>query len=127
VSWTIAIPYEVPSQNTRDGWHWSRCDKDTKAAERLIRFLGNTVPRPTGRRLVEVIAYRKQRCADTANLIGGAKGLLDALVRAGLLKDDRDQLAAITYDQHPLSKLPDDHLKRFGRVPVTVITLTDQP
>lgn len=64
------------------------------------------LPRATGHRSIHIIAYRLRRCADVANLIGGAKPCVDGLVDAGLLVDDRDSMATITYEQQVASKSP---------------------
>ena len=64
------------------------------------------IERANGPRALHIVAYRKQRCADIANLIGGAKACIDGMTDAGLLVDDRDQLARITYEQQVTSRSP---------------------
>ncbi len=127
MTWTLAIPYNIPSQNTRDSMHWRARHRDTKTCEMLVRLAAANVPRATGPRSVVVTSYRKQRCADHSNLVGGAKGMVDSLVRAGLLVDDRDQLARIAYEQETLARMTPDDVARFGRVPLTVLSITDTP
>jgi len=119
------ISYEIPSQNKRDHWHWSQRHRDTKRAETALRVQASSIPRAKGPRKICVTAYRKVRCADIANLIGGAKGLVDALVRVGLLIDDKDACASIFYEQFTCSQMPPDvHDWTKGR-PCTVIRIED--
>lgn len=124
MTYTFTLNYNIPSQNTRDGWHWSQRNKDTKMAEGMIR-LRPRAPRANGKREVWVTSYRKQRCHDDSNLRGGSKGLIDAIVRAGLLVDDSDKLAVIHYEQFPLSKMPPDLAEQFCGRPCTTISLED--
>lgn len=121
---TFSIPYNIMSQNTRDSLHWSKRNRDTKKAEGMIR-LRPRAPKANGMRDVWITSYRSQRCADIANLIGGAKGLIDAIVRAGLLVDDSDKFAHIHYEQFPLSKMPPDLAEQFSGRPCTTISLED--
>jgi hypothetical protein len=92
------IGYEVPSQNTYNGWHWSKRHRDTMRLERWIRSV-HPYPPAEGHRHLHIHRVCRQRITDDANLRGGAKGLVDAIKRAGLIKDDKDQLATITYSQ----------------------------
>lgn len=124
-SWTIEIPLEIPSQNTTSkGKHWRARVARTRATRSKWRQYAALAmrmvqcPVATGPRAIHIVAYRKQRCADIANLIGGAKACIDGLCDAGLLLDDRDQLASITYEQHARSKHP---RKTVG----TIITITE--
>lgn len=110
---TIQIPHEIPSQNTTGiGRTWQARASGIKKLRTLWRLVtGNQMrlafaPRATGPRSMHIIAYRTQRCADIANLIGGAKSCIDGMVDAGLLLDDRDSLARITYEQQVASKSP---------------------
>ena len=59
-----------------------------------------------GRVTLHLTAYRRRLCRDNANLIGGAKGLIDAIVREKIIQDDDDQHVLITYEQHLASKSP---------------------
>lgn len=118
----LLIPLEVPSQNTRDKWHWSKRSRETKAWERYIRayIRPGDLDKATGKRLVTIRAYRRQRCRDAANLVGGCKGLIDALVRVGLLIDDDRAHAEFTYAEEVASKSP---MKRAS----TKIEIEDLP
>lgn len=93
------IGYEVPSQNTYNGWHWSKRHRDTQQLERWIRTIAGVHPPADGHRYLHIHRVCRQRITDNANLRGGAKGLVDAVKRAGLIQDDKDQLATITYSQ----------------------------
>ncbi|MHC4715098.1 MAG: hypothetical protein ACYTAN_17790, partial [Planctomycetota bacterium] len=47
---------------------------------------------------VTVQSYRS-RLLDFGNLVGGAKGLIDALVAAGLATDDKPSMMTATYQR----------------------------
>lgn len=101
----------LPSQNVRERQHWALRRKIERWMEWSIRqqiSVGDTTT--SRRRTVRVTSYRRQRITDVANLIGGAKGLIDCLVRAGLLVDDSDRWASISYHQrlrsHPENPEP---------------------
>lgn len=121
----FAIPYTIPSQNTRDGWHWAARHKDTKRCEGMIRLQAQGIPKAAGKRFVFVTSYRVQRFKDDANFRGGAKGLLDAMKRAGLLIDDDDHNAVVSYEQFTLSKMPPDLERSFSGRPCTQIRLEE--
>lgn len=121
----LQIPAQIPSQNaTGSGSNW----RVRAWGTRTLRGLWHTwtmvemrragVTKATGPRALHIIAYRTQRCADTANLIGGAKACVDGMTDAGLLVDDRDRLARITYEQQVASKSP-------TKKPHTTVQVTD--
>jgi hypothetical protein len=96
----IILPGLLPSQNVRDRTFWAIRRRQEKRWEASLRWqvsVGDTTT--TRRRLVKVMSYRSRRITDAANLIGGAKGLIDCLVRAGLLVDDSDRWCSISYAQ----------------------------
>ena len=122
MTWTLTVPIEIPSQNQTNAWHWSKRHRHTKRCGYLLVKAGaNAVPKATGKRSCHILAFRTQRCRDISNLIGGAKGAVDALVRLGLLVDDDDAHVDMSYDQSTLS-----HSPTTGQV-CTVITLADIP
>ena len=122
---TLEICQEIPSQNnTGKGRTWQARAAGTKKTRSLWRLCATVemrragAVRATGPRSMHIIAYRTQRCADIANLIGGAKSCIDGMVDAGLLLDDRDSLAHITYEQRVASKSP-------TKKPHTTVIVTD--
>lgn len=117
--WSFLIPLETPSQNQLQEWHWRKRHKRGKAFEFWARAHGHGIPAATGHRFVKLMSYRKQRCKDIANLIGGSKGILDSLVRCGLLLDDSIPLMTATYDQATCLHSPIP-----GKV-ATIVTLSD--
>lgn len=107
------IPLEIPSQNvTEKGKSWRGRYAKTKARRHEwhgfctwgMHQVG--LPKATGHRSIKLIAYRKRCCYDIANLIGGAKACVDGMVDAGLLTDDRDSKAHISYEQFNLKDSP---------------------
>jgi hypothetical protein len=90
----------LPSQNRRERAHWRARRRQEKSWDLSIRCQVSVEDTTTSRRrAVKVISYRRQRITDCANLVGGAKGLIDCLVRAGLLVDDSDRWCSISYHQ----------------------------
>lgn len=121
----LEIPLEIPTQNaTERGRTWRARAAGTKSRRNTwchwcrSKMVIAGVKEAKGKRWLHVIAYRSQRCADIANLIGGFKSCLDGLVDAGLLMDDRDILAEITYEQQVASKSP-------TKKPHTTIIISD--
>ncbi len=127
---TIVIPLEIPSQNrTGRGRTWrvraaltrqirSAWALHARSAMAAIRAAPADRPRS-----LHVIAYRKRLVYDIANLIGGAKACIDGLVDAGMLTDDRDTAARITYEQ----RLASDPRGQVDRKPCTVVIAFDIP
>lgn len=122
---SFAIPYCVPSQNVRERWHWRRQRKDVTTCEELVYWHSRHIAPAMGRRLVRILSYRRQLITDRANLVGGCKGLIDGLVRAKLLIDDKDRFAAFEYDQRVLSQLPAELVRGARRLPMTVVEVVD--
>ncbi len=124
---TIAIPYCVPSLNKTSRQHWSCRKRDVDMCTNLLRVYGGHCPQATGKRKVHIISYRRQRCTDEANYIGGCKSLIDAIVRRGLLVDDRDKLASFTYEQRVMSQMPEELKALHGGKAVTVLEIEEAP
>lgn len=102
----IEIPLEIPSQNkTEKGRSWRARAGMTRDRRNAWAMLCRSqmakwgIPKATGPRSIKIVSFRKRRCYDIANLIGGAKSCVDGMVDAGLLLDDADSKAAITYEQ----------------------------
>jgi hypothetical protein len=124
---SFIVPYNIPSQNVRERKHWRWTNADKKNAERIIRIITtphNQPQLPDEKRFMVITSYRRQRITDDANLRGGAKGLVDALVRVGFLVDDSIHWALIDYKQEVLSKYPRDYPQQYRGVPCTHITVT---
>ena len=93
------LPAIWPSQNVYDRWHWARQRRQVEFWAGLIRCQLKAPAACDEFRTVLLQCYRRQRCRDKANLEGGAKGLVDGIVRAGLLKDDSSDWCDIAYRQ----------------------------
>lgn len=109
----LLIELEIPSQNvTEKGRSWRGRYAKTRERRATWHMLCRIameiakVPRATGPRTIKITAFRKQRCKDIANLIGGAKACVDGLVDAGLIQDDSDTKARISYEQRVVSEGP---------------------
>ncbi len=97
----LVISREIPSQNVRDRRHWRDRHADTQTFQVLLRAAVKRLPmRPSCKMRVRIVSLRARLIDDNANLRGGAKGLVDALVRLGFIRDDSDDAAHITYEQH---------------------------
>ena len=127
MKYAFAIPYEVPSQNVTARRHWRHNYQDVDRTNRLARIMGNEACHAKKRRSVTITSYRTRRITDHANLVGGCKSLVDGLVRAGVLVDDSDRLASITYAQAVLSQMPVDLQLKFAGRPCTLIEVEDMP
>lgn len=115
----------IPSQNDTEREHWSVKHRRSQKVESWLRSLmcpAEALDEPR-KRSVHVISYRRRRCSDIANLIGGAKGHIDALTRCKLLWDDSDEWAAITYEQQTLRGSP---VRSYGKgQPCTLFIVED--
>lgn len=119
---TVGIPFLIPSQ----GEHYMARHRGTKLAEAYLRTLGRHVTRAEGRRIVDIVMYRPRKFSDYANMVSACKGLNDAVKRAGFIVDDSIKWATFTYKQNTLGALPASLIKRFGRVPIVCLTITDE-
>ncbi len=85
----LQVPVKLQSQNTGYNSHWSvkhRARKDMElVADVILKDLSPSLTKARGPRIM--IIYNRGR-ADVPNIIGGAKGLIDALVKKGVLIDD---------------------------------------
>lgn len=114
---------QIPGQNKRERWHWARQRREVSSWEIQFRVLAPPAALApyTGKKLhVTITSYRRQRFHDEANLIGGCKGLVDGLVRAGVLVDDSTTWATFTYRQETLAHSPLRYL-----LPCTVVEIED--
>lgn len=118
------VQLQIPGQNKRERWHWAAQRREVQHWCLLagLQFTAQGLAKATGRRRVAITSYRRQRFRDEANLVGGCKGLIDGLVRAGLLVDDSSTWAAFAYRQELASASP------LGRgKPCTVIEIEEAP
>ena len=114
----LLLPIVIPGQNTRERWHWTKQRREVKQWAAWARSMTTPAQAAKGKRRVRIVSYRRQRFHDRANLVGGCKGLIDGLVEAGLLVDDRIGLMEATYEQDVVVNSPD-------RKPVTLIEIED--
>ena len=106
MTWDIIVDREVESGNRRvfnvGGSRWKYAAKrDAWQLEfRAFRLL-RRIPKASAKRRVTLTRYYdgRQREWDADNLATGAKPVIDALVREGLLVDDARAFAEIHYDQ----------------------------
>ena len=101
---TLTIPFAVHSQNREHGRHWATKHRNGADYQLAIRaelnrqgLFNGALPKP-GRAKVCILRYGP-RTLDVGNLIGGCKGLIDAMVREGLLRDDSPKWATFVYGQ----------------------------
>ena len=120
MTWTFTVPLEVPSQNATDRMHWAARNKLKKRWLTAVLLNAFRIPRAEGKRSVRIMAYRKRRITDHANLVGGCKLVIDALRDSRQLIDDSDRWMVATYAQDLASHSP------TGK-PCTVFTIEDLP
>jgi hypothetical protein len=122
---TLTLLKPIESQNKRDKMHWAQKAKDRQDwTSRMIAlvYLSNTQEwllnvKQKEKRFVKVVSYRK-RLLDYGNLVGGAKGMIDALKHARLIYDDCPQWIKVEYVQCTTNK---------GQGPCTTITIDKEP
>lgn len=99
---TLTVQRESLSGNALAYAHWRARMKDRDAWLIFLRAALARLPvwpqKATGKRRVEIVAYRKRKL-DTDNLSSGLKHCRDCLTRLGLLVDDSPRWAVFVYDQ----------------------------
>jgi hypothetical protein len=102
----IVIYEAIKSQNTREKQHWGSRARDNKRWRAYVRAAMTPAERSqvvnVKRRVV--ITSIRGRLLDVGNLVGGAKGLVDALVQCGILVDDSPKWCEIEYHQRIKTK-----------------------
>ena len=94
---TITIGELTPSQNVLSRRyrhaHVYRTLRDRFAGWLMVEMMNQRIPCATGRRRLEIvrIVRSKRYLLDRGNFVGGCKPLLDAAIRRGLIKDDREE------------------------------------
>lgn len=91
--WHAVVPLRcVPSANTTTREHWRararRVDEIATVLGMLRLADGRGIPPLPRARLRLALHFRDRRRRDPQNYLGGAKQLVDALVRIGVLVDD---------------------------------------
>jgi hypothetical protein len=112
-TWEMELPIGSPSQNAMSG---NKGSMAARAAYRKLRdnyclFIRTfarqlSIPHATARRRIRFVRYYMGRSQpyDLANLIGGAKALVDALVLEGQLLDDDEKHFEGHYAQRRVEK-----------------------
>jgi len=103
----IVLPIVTPSQNVYQRWHWAKRGQFRDNAQLLVRFAVakcrlDQAPVPV-RAVVRVIRCGP-RLLDIGNLVGGAKPLMDALVRERVIQDDSPRWVEEIYLQEIVSR-----------------------
>ena len=118
MTWTIRLDDATPSQNTLDRMH--HIDRWKYKREWFYRLRASkgilTIPKATGPRSLRVERHGRGTL-DTANLIGGLKGIIDDLVTLGLFTDD--------HPDHLRLDLPSQHKLTKGQKPHTILIIED--
>ena len=103
----LTIPLSVPSLNKVFRWHWAKKLRLRKTYQIYIRSAMNKLKyRKTKKKeaFELVITTTVKRKYDYDNLVGGAKILVDALVREGFIYDDSPLYVKTRYSQFTGSK-----------------------
>jgi Holliday junction resolvase RusA-like endonuclease len=106
VSWKFTLPKQLGSLNDhvinagRSRWQYKREREEWRMLLTNARRL-HEVTRPIGKRIVVLtrLYSGRERERDHDNLVGAAKPVLDAMVKAGLLVDDAPAFLVCTYRQ----------------------------
>ena len=117
MTWTLRLDDATPSQNILDRMHW--VDRRQYKAEWKLRIRASkgflSIPKASGPRRLTVERHGRKEL-DTANLVGGLKGIQDDLVQLGLFLDDTPSLLILETSQHRLTK---------GQHPHTILIIQD--
>lgn len=102
------FPVKIDSLNKRLTRHWSRNYRDGKALQAIIGAFINRYSlkvhfQEKRKRRVKFVSLRS-RMLDTDNLIGGFKGVRDAIKRLGVIVDDSPKWLDALYEQRPAKK-----------------------
>jgi Holliday junction resolvase RusA-like endonuclease len=101
---TIELPQPTPSLNQTRGEHWGRKTRRRNSYQRFLTMTTRQAHKSgPARRLVTITRFGPREL-DTDNLIGGAKTLLDAMKRAGLIWDDSPEYVEVIYQQQRSSR-----------------------
>ena len=113
MAWLMMFDLPVPTANNRfvntgarDRASLARRAKYRKLRDAwqsyaIAKIRELSIPPATSQRVLELTrVYAKgQRAIDADGLVGGLKPVLDAFVRAGLVKDDSPKWLSVSYDQ----------------------------
>jgi len=103
---TIVIERRTLSQNTRDRLHHMEKHKERNQWILLLRFcISPMPPPPQEHQNIIITSFREKLILDHANLVGGMKGLIDAMVAAGLMFDDSDRWITVEYKQEKCKRI----------------------
>lgn len=100
----VSIKKLIVSQNKRDRSHWAKHYRDKRdwGYALLLALRCKLIP-PNRQVHVKITCYRP-RLLDDANMVGGAKGLVDAIVDMGIAKDDSREWIKVEYEQVKVPK-----------------------
>lgn len=114
----FSLKRRIWSQNRQRVAHWAVQRKERDAWMLLLALAMKGYRRPAQEhRWVTITSYRAILISDNANLVGGAKELVDAMERVGLLHRDSDEWVTITYRQEKCKRV-DEHTEiRISTVP----------
>lgn len=97
---TVTLPFASPSLNELLRWHWSKRRKYHDQVCLLLRMQVQMHRyEPANKRMHMELLRVGKRTIDADNLVGGAKPIVDALVKATLLVDDSPKWLEGTYSQ----------------------------
>ena len=100
---TLTMPGEIIlSANQRNTMHWATRHKLAKRIHTDLYYLyqasSNKAPEPLQRASVEILNNRA-RLLDPDNLVAGCKPYIDALVKIGVVIDDKPDNVLLKIDQ----------------------------
>ena len=99
----VELPHPTPSLNQVRKMHWAAYARLRDQYTMIMR--SHVYQRLDGLEFRHVTIDRYgSRALDHDNLVGGAKPLLDALKKAGLIADDSPRCIKVTYRQHKAAR-----------------------
>ncbi len=93
-----------PSLNQLLTMHWSKRLKHNRQWFHAVIATAGFKKPPEERFILLTLTSYRLKLLDLDNLIGGLKGCVDSIVRAGLMKDDSPEHCTINYHQEKCKK-----------------------
>jgi hypothetical protein len=100
---TATLPVDWPSRNKLDKMHWAARGRLRKDYSEMLMLMGLCRQHSTftgrAKLVLTRVLGRGQRLFDEDNLAGGAKQMIDAMVRCGWFKDDSPTYLSVEFKQ----------------------------
>lgn len=101
---SIELKEQILSRNKLDSMHWTlRYKYSQRWGYLLMEAFKGRIPKAKGKMKLKIKSLRSGTL-DHDNLVGGCKGLIDALVRLKVIVDDAPEFLETVYEQERVKK-----------------------